>query len=91
MSERVLHPMTGPRRPAVTFLLALAVATVPSRALAQQFNTDNYLSMPYGTATFLITHGTRNSTVVTSFALAPNWEFFAVANLFWERGSDETL
>ena len=68
MSERTLHPMTVPGRPAMTCLLVLAVATVLAPgASAQQFNTDNYLSMPYGTATFVITHGARNSTVVNSF------------------------
>ncbi|TFV95823.1 hypothetical protein E4S40_06265 [Algoriphagus kandeliae] len=49
---------------------------------AQQFNTDNYLTMPHGTGTFVITAGQRNSTLLSSFALVPNFEFFFQANLF---------
>ena len=53
--------------------------------LAQQFNTDNYLAMPHGTATFVLTTGERNATFINSFALIQNWEFFAQANLYWEN------
>lgn len=52
---------------------------------AQQFNTDNYLTMPHGTATILLTAGGRNAGTAASFALAPKWEFFAQAFLFWEN------
>ena len=51
---------------------------------AQQFNSDNYLAMPHGTVTTVLTGGMRNSGVVASFALMPKWEFFAQAFLFWE-------
>jgi hypothetical protein len=51
-------------------------------AKAQQFNSDNYLTMPHGTGTFVITTGQRNSTFVSSFALVPKFEFFFQANLF---------
>lgn len=54
-------------------------------AHAQQFNTDNYLTMPHGTMTFCLTAGERNATFINSFALVQNWEFFAQANLYWEK------
>ena len=56
-----------------------------AEAAAQQFNTDNYLTMPHGTATIVLKAGQRNAGVVTSFALLPRWEFFAQAFLFWEN------
>lgn len=60
------------------------VLWLPQYVYAQQFNTDNYLSMPYGVSTFCLTVGTRNAMVLPSFSLAPNWEFFAGANLIWD-------
>lgn len=53
-----------------------------NKAKAQQFNTDNYLTMPHGTGTFVITAGQRNATLISSFALVPKFEFFVQANLF---------
>lgn len=38
--------------------------------------------MPHGTGTFVITAGQRNTTLISSFALIPKFEFFAQANLF---------
>jgi hypothetical protein len=52
-------------------------------AEAQQFNTDNYLAMPHGTGTFVLTHGQNYSMLLNSFALFPTWEFFAGATLYW--------
>lgn len=51
---------------------------------AQQFNSDNYLAMPHGTATMVLTAGQRNSGAVVSYALVPKWEFFAQTFLFWD-------
>jgi len=53
-----------------------------SQTYGQQFNTDNYLTMPHGTGTFVITGGERNSSFISSFALIKNFEFFFQANLF---------
>lgn len=66
----------------VTVIVAMGLLAPAARA--QQFNSDNYLTMPYGTATFVVTHGQRSSTMISSFALAPNWEFFVQAYLFWK-------
>ena len=57
--------------------------------LAQQFNTDNYLTMPHGTSTFVLTVGERNATFINSFALIQNWEFFAQATLYWPNESQQ--
>jgi len=50
----------------------------------ERWNTDNYITMPYGVATFCITTGERNTLILPSFSLAPKWEFFAGASLLWE-------
>lgn len=65
--------------------LALGFALAAAPASAQQFNSDNYLTMPYGTVTIVMTHGERNSTIVNTFSLAPNWEFNVLSNLFWKN------
>lgn len=68
------------------FLLILAVFPILS-ASGQQFNSDNYLTMPHGTETVVLTTGSRNAGFATSFALLPNFEFFAQGFLFWEDES----
>ena len=67
----------------VVFLGIFFLSSIHTRA--QQFNTDNYLTMPHGTATTLLTAGGRNAGMAASFALVPKWEFFAQAFLFWEN------
>ena len=63
---------------------------MPSADLAvQQFNTDNYLTMPHGTISTTLTAGQRNTGFIASFALIPNFEFFAQATLFYEDASLE--
>jgi len=62
----------------------------PRAAEAQQFNTDNYLAMPHGTGTFLLTYGQHYAVLMSSFALARNWEFFAGATLYRNSGEDST-
>lgn len=65
------------------FFLILLVRT----AQAQQFNTDNYLTMPHGTGTFVLTAGERNSTMYAVFALLPRFELNFQSSLFWEDKS----
>jgi hypothetical protein len=67
-------------RPA-TWLLVLFLA-LSLNSFSQQFNSDNYLTMPHGTGTFVITAGQRNAVLASSFALVKNFEFFVQANLF---------
>lgn len=59
------------------------------KADGQQFNSDNYLAMPHGTGTFVITAGQRNATLISSFALVPKFEFFVQANLFRDQRVDD--
>lgn len=68
---------------AVVFLSIFFLSSIDTRA--QQFNTDNYLTMSHGTATITMTTGGRNAGTILSFALVPKWEFFAQAFLFWEN------
>lgn len=70
------------RRTVVILGGALLVAC--ASAEAQQFNSDNYLAMPHGTVTSLVTTGTEYSALLMSFALFPRWEFFTGAFLSWE-------
>ncbi len=67
-----------------TIVVILGFVTTGTSLKAQQFNTDNYVAMPYGMATFCITVGQRNALVLPSFSLARNWEFFIGANLIWD-------
>jgi len=62
-------------------LLALVIVTARP-AQAQQFNSDNYLSKPYGVATIILTAGERNTMMMTTFSLFPRWEFTAAAYIF---------
>ena len=59
------------------------------KLMAQQFNSDNYLTMPHGTGTFVLTTGERNSGMVSSFALIKNFEFFVQAFLFRDIRVDD--
>jgi hypothetical protein len=75
------------KREIVFLLLALLFSS--KLLLSQQFNTDNFLTMPHGTGTFVITTGERNSTMISSFALMKNFEFFLQANLFRDNRIDD--
>ena len=57
-------------------VLLLGLAVLLARPIqAQQFNADSYLSKPAGTITFILTKGQRNSMMMSTFSLLPNWEF----------------
>ena len=72
------------------FSSIILVFLTAAGATAQQFNTDNYVSMPHGTGTFVLTTGQRNAGMISSFSLIPKWEFFAQAFLFWENEKELT-
>jgi hypothetical protein len=72
--------------------LGLLAAMTPSPAQAQQFVTDNYITMPQGTVTTCCSIGQRETIILPSISLFPNWEFFAGATLIRadeERGEDD--
>lgn len=93
MEEKQLNLITNMVRRTFVFtrfviLIFLFTQTGESGELfAQQFNSDNYLTMPHGTVSTTLTAGQRNSGVIASFALMPNFEFFAQATLFNEDTS----
>jgi hypothetical protein len=68
----------------VIFIAVLLNLVTANSLRAQQWNTDNYITMPYGVGTFCITVGERNALILPSFSLAPKWEFFIGASLLWE-------
>lgn len=45
------------------------------RALAQQYNSDSWLSKPHGMITLIPTVGQRNTMLMSTFSLIPKWEF----------------
>lgn len=67
-----------------SFVIAFVIlcALAPAAALAQQFNSDNYLSKPHGVATVILTAGQRTTMWMTTFSLFPRWEFTAAAFLY---------
>lgn len=58
------------------------LAFLATRADAQQFNSDSYLSKPAGVATAILTYGERNSMIMNTFSLLPRWEFTAAAYIY---------
>lgn len=66
--------------------LPLLVTLTAVPALAQQYNSDNYLSKPHGVATIILTGGERNSMWMTTLSLFPRWEFTAAAYVFYQAG-----
>lgn len=51
-------------------------------AMAQQYNSDSYLSKPVGMATLILTVGQRNSIFMNTFSLIPRWEFTAAVYVY---------
>jgi len=74
--------MTRARNRIRALVLAGLLLLAGVAARSQQFNSDNYLSKPAGVATVILTYGQRNSMVMTTFSLIPNWEFTAAAYIF---------
>ncbi|MBU1009991.1 MAG: hypothetical protein KKD74_07650 [Bacteroidetes bacterium] len=74
------------RRTWITILLL----AITFDGISQQFNSDNYLTMPKGTGTFCPTSGQRNSTLLMSFALIDRFEFFAQGNLYRDYRDEQS-
>lgn len=55
---------------------------------AQQFNSDNYVTMPKGTGTFVVNYGERDASFYMVFALFNNFELNIQTNLFKENVSN---
>lgn len=64
----------------ITGVLFLAIHSGP--AIAQQFNSDSYLSKPWGMITIIPTLGQRSSMIMNTYSLFPKWEFTMAAYLY---------
>ena len=54
--------------------MLLPVCTLTGNpALAQQFNSDSYISKPHGMATVILTTGEHTTMFMTTFSLFTNW------------------
>jgi hypothetical protein len=62
--------------------LTWLVAATSDSALAQQYNSDSYLSKPHGMATIILTAGERNLMWMMTFSLFPRWEFTSAAYVY---------
>ena len=69
------------RQVEVIVFLLLAILNCTS-GLAQQFNSDSWLSKPHGTVTLIPTYGQRNSMIMNTYSLFPKWEFTMAAYLY---------
>lgn len=78
--------MQKPIKIVVFIVLLLSAHSV----YAQQYSTDNYLTMPYGTGTFVLTTGQRNASMYSTFALLPHFELNFSTNLYWSDTSQNT-
>ena len=54
--------------------LSLLILTAASSE-AQQFNSDSWLSKPWGTVTLIPTIGQRSTMIMNTYSLFPKWEF----------------
>lgn len=77
-----------------TTLAAIALTVfgptlVPNPAMAQQYNSDSWLSKPHGQATIILTYGERNAMFMDTFSLFPRWEFTGAVYIF-DRDDDPT-
>lgn len=73
-------------------LVLLVLISFFNLTKAQQFVSDGYVTMPYGTANVVYTMGQRSSAVLPSFGLIHNWEFFfgaALINKDKERDAED--
>ncbi len=73
------------RRCIIVSLVCLVVLI--NQAEAQQFNSDSWLSKPWGTVTIIPTVGQRNSMLMTTYSLFPRWEF-TVAGFMYNNDND---
>ena len=67
---------------AIAPLIAFGLALDPNPAMAQQYNSDSWLSKPHGQATIIVTYGERNAMFMDTFSLFPRWEFTGAVYIF---------
>lgn len=82
-----MNPLKIMRKLVNTVVFIVLLISMQS-VYSQQYNCDNYLTMPYGTGTFVLTTGERDATTYSTFALLPRFELNFSASLYW---ADEAL
>jgi hypothetical protein len=55
--------------------------------VAQQYNSDSWLSKPHGMVTIIPTAGQRNTMLMTTYSLFPKWEF-TIAGYMYNNDGD---
>ncbi|HEY4327326.1 MAG TPA: hypothetical protein VGN20_25285 [Mucilaginibacter sp.] len=83
--RKILFIKFGNRRFIIINLVCLTILV--NQAKAQQFNSDSWLSKPWGTVTIIPTVGQRNSMLMTTYSLFPRWEF-TVAGYMYNDDND---
>lgn len=73
-----------------TIIVGVLIGFISFSSQGQQFNTDNYLTMPHGTGTFVLTGGERDASMYATFALRPRFELNFSVNAFWEDKSTKS-
>ena len=71
----------------LSFICAMLLST---QTIAQQFNSDSWLSKPHGTITLIPTAGERNWMIMNTYSLFPRWEFTMAAYLYNDDGDLRT-
>jgi hypothetical protein len=69
----------------INFIIAILVFLLILSAnpgLAQQFNSDSWLSKAKGTITIIPTYGKRNAMIMNTYSLFKRWEFTMAAYLY---------
>jgi hypothetical protein len=66
----------------LTIIFFLFIFLLSGKALAQQYNSDSWLSKPHGTITIIPTAGERSSMLMTTYSLFPLWEFTYASYLY---------
>ncbi len=85
MEKRFMYANYNPMLLLKRVLIVLMMLYLLPEANGQQFNTDNYITMPHGTGTFILTNGVRNASTTSVFTIWPRFELNFQATLFWEN------
>lgn len=78
------HYLTKSKRRTWFSIVLLVIAF---DGFSQQFNSDNYITLPHGTATTCITTGQRNAGLLVVYALLPGFELTFQSTMFWPNDS----
>jgi hypothetical protein len=66
----------------MAFLSGMTIISAINNILAQQYNSDSWLSKKQGTITIIPTLGQRSSMLMNTYSLFPRWEFTMAVYLY---------